>query len=139
MGSMPKKWPAVLGLLILTSCAARHAGRADALLSGNWSAGNGVIVRIGRLPDNRLGAEIVSARGFYSNDLGAGTVVIRDIRPRGAGFTGKFVMPGTAAPVTVRMRLLNRDTLLFGSADRRVKGNRMVWKRILPEGASPLR
>lgn len=119
--------------LFLSCAAQQNTDRlTETLLAGEWVAGNGVVVRVARLADNRIGAEIASARGFFSTDLGAGNVLLRNIRPYSGGFVADFIMPGNADPVAVRTRLLDRDTLLFDTGDKRAKGNAMVWKRIAP-------
>jgi hypothetical protein len=106
-------------------------------LSGDWVNEKGIVVRIHRLADSRFGAEIISAPGFFTNDLGAGNVVLRDIRPYSNGYAADFVMPGEERPVRVQIRFLNYNTLIFQSSDQRIQGHRMIWKRAPRDGAVP--
>ncbi len=115
--------------VFLVSCASPGTRINSGLLSGDWVNEKGLTVRIHRLADNRLGAEIISAPGFFSNDTGAGSVVLRNIRPFSNGYAADFIMPGNERPIQVRIRFLNHDTLLFQGNDKRIKGSRMIWER----------
>ncbi len=115
---------------VLFSCSVGGARREADSLSGDWITDKGIAVRVQRLSDNRLGAEIVSAAGFFTNDLGAGNVVLRNIRPFSNGYQADFIMPDNERPVQLRMRFLNRNTLLLESPDKRTQGNKMIWRRV---------
>ncbi|MHB9030540.1 MAG: hypothetical protein ACYC9O_17380 [Candidatus Latescibacterota bacterium] len=138
---MPR-YPVSLRWLILMaaffiSCATGGIRPGIDSLSGDWVNEKGITVRIHRLADSRLGAEIISAPGFFTNDVGGGSVVLRDIRPYTNGYAADFVMPGNERPVRVQIRFLNYNTLIFQSADKRIQGNRMIWKRAPKDGAAP--
>jgi hypothetical protein len=106
-------------------------------LSGDWVNDKGIVVRIHRLEDTRLGAEIISAPGFFAKDVGAGNVVLRNISPYSDGYAADFIMPGKERPVRVLIRFLDAGTLIFQSSDKRVQGNRMIWKRAPKENTAP--
>lgn len=123
-------WFMLIAVLLVISCASGGAGRqgAESIL-GDWMTDKGILMRVHRLADGQVGAEIVSAPGFFTTDTGAGSVVLRNIRPYSSGYSGDFVMPGNLQPVRVTMRFINPGALLFETRDKRAGGNKMIWKR----------
>ena len=99
---------------------------------GEWINDKSVIVTIHRLPSKELVAEILSAPGFFNNDLGAGKMIVRNIQPfMTSRYVGLFVMPGSEKSVKLLIRLKDMNTLVFSTDDKRAKGNLMVWKRLV--------
>lgn len=121
----------------LFSCAAQHDMRqeSDPLL-GQWKTDRNIIITVHLLAGNGLVAEISSAPGFYSTDLGAGTIIVRNIQLLAKGkYSGLFSMPGNEQPIKVQLSFMNRNTVVVDTGDRRAKGNKMLWRRLANSSA----
>lgn len=118
-------------IAILCSCAAQRDMRRDTdPLLGEWTTDRNIVLTVHRLAGNELVAEMTSAPGFYSTDLGAGSIIVRNIQPLAPGkYSGIFAMPGNEKPVKVQMRFMNRNTVVVDTGDRRAQGNKMLWRR----------
>lgn len=120
-------------VLLFTACAgvANMPSEKDPIM-GEWTNDKGLVVTIHRLPSKELVAEILSAPGFFSNDLGAGKMIIRNIQSfMNSRYIGLFVMPGSEKSVKLLIRFKDMNTLVFSTDDKRAKGNLMVWKRLV--------
>jgi hypothetical protein len=118
-------------IILLMACAGEQNVRAnrDPIL-GEWINDKGVATVIHRLPGNELVAEVISAPGFFGNDIGAGKMIIRNIQSFQTRYSGIFVMPGEEKSVRVQIRFRDMNTLVFSTDDKRAKGNLMVWRRV---------
>lgn len=121
----------VIILSVMTCCSSQRTMRitSDPLL-GYWKTDRDIIVSIHLQQGSELVAEIVSAPGFFSNDIGAGNLIMHNIRQSTVGYSGLFIMPGTEKPVKVEIRFANRNTIVFNTGDKRARGNKMVWHRV---------
>jgi uncharacterized protein (DUF2147 family) len=123
----------ICAILLFTACASvkNQYAETDPIM-GEWTNDKGIAVTIHRLPSKELVAEVVSAPGFFSNDLGAGKMIIRNIQPyMAARYVGSFTMPGSEKSVKLQIRFKDMNTLVFSTTDKRAQGNLMVWKRIV--------
>ena len=108
----------------LFSCASQQgARRATDPILGQWNTNQNILLTLHRLPGSELVAEMTSAPGFYTKDLGAGSIIVRDIRPLSMGkYSGLLVMPGKEPPIKVRLRFSDTNTIVGGH--RRPSGAR---------------
>jgi hypothetical protein len=98
---------------------------------GQWKTHQNIILSVHQLAVDELVAEISSAPGFFSMDIGAGAMIVRDIKRQSPGiYTGLFSMPGNEKPIKVHLSLINRNTIVVDTGDSRAKGNKMLWERI---------
>jgi hypothetical protein len=118
-------------IFLLMACAGEENIRAnrDPIL-GEWINDKGVATVIHRLPGNELVAEVISAPGYFGNDMGAGKMIIRNIQSFQTRYSGIFVMPGEEKSVRVQIRFRDMNTLVFSTDDKRAKGNLMIWHRV---------
>jgi hypothetical protein len=118
-------------LILCASCSERRiVGRYDSIL-GTWRTERGIIMSIRMSSGQGAEAAIKIASGFGGKEVETGKVIISSIKPMfEGGFSGLFEMPGNLKPVPVEISLINPDTMLIISRDKRIKGNRMVWRRI---------
>jgi hypothetical protein len=124
--------PFICAILLFSSCAGvKNPPPTQDPIMGDWTNDKGITVTIHRLPGNELVAEIISSRGFFSNDIGAGKIIIRNIQPFLARYSGIFIMPENEKSIKVQIRFSGKNTLVFSTEDKRAKGNLMVWKRVI--------
>ncbi|MCE5249550.1 hypothetical protein LLG96_04940 [bacterium] len=118
-------------MIIGVSCSEKRiAGRYESII-GTWRTERGIVMSIRMSPAQGAEASIKLAAGYGGSDVEVGKVLISNIRPMyQGGFSGIFEIPGNKKPVEVEISLVSPDTLLIISRDRRVKGNRMIWRRI---------
>ncbi len=124
----------------LFSCAARQNTVSDREpLLGQWETNQGILLTVHRPEGNELIAEMTSAPGFYSTDLGAGSIIVRKIQPMSTGmYSGLFPMPGNEQPIKVQLRFVKRNAVVVETGDRRAKGNMMLWRKVIkPKAAKP--
>ena len=122
----------VMATVLLFSCAAQRDVRqeTDPIL-GQWKTNQNILLTVHRLAGNELVAEMKSAPGFFTSDLGAGSIIVRNIQPLSPGkYSGIFAMPGAEQPLKVQLRFRNRNTITVNTPDRRAQGNQMVWRRM---------
>jgi hypothetical protein len=119
-------------MLLLYSCAAQQNTRREFdPIIGQWKTNQNILLTVHRLTGNELVAEITSAPGFFSADLGAGSMLVRNIQPLSpVMYSGLLTMPGNEKPIAVRLRLMNTRTVVVDTADRRAQGNKMLWKKV---------
>ena len=119
-------------IFLLMACAGEENIRAnqDPIL-GEWTNDKNLIILVHRTQGKELVAEIISAPGFFGDNIGAGKMIIRNIQPYQTRYSGIFVMPGDEKSVKVQIRFSNRNTLVFSTDDKRAKGNLMIWHRLL--------
>ncbi len=102
------------------------------LVLGTWKTEKGIIMSVEKTPEGTARASIKVAPGYGGEDVRIGRVIISSIKPEpSGGYSGSFIMPGELKAVKVEIGVLRRNTMLIVSRDRRVKGNRMVWKRVM--------
>ena len=122
--------PTVVVVLLFAACSQQRFLDPFKYLVGDWKTEKGIIVSVGMASDTEAEATIKLTPGYRGEEIDIGKVLIHAIKPEASGgFSGLFVMPGGRSPVKVEISIISRDTLLIISRDKRVKGNRMVWKR----------
>ena len=119
-------------IFLLMACAGEENIRAnqDPIL-GEWTNDKNLIILVHRTQGKELVAEIISAPGFFGDNIGAGKMIIRNIQPFQTRYSGIFVMPGEEKSIKVQIRFKNMNTLVFSTDDKRAKGNLMVWRRLV--------
>jgi hypothetical protein len=124
-------------VVFLVSCAAQRDVRQDMdPILGEWKTSQNIVLTVHRLEGSELVAEMTSAPGFFSTDLGAGSMIVRNIQPLAPGkYSGLFAMPGDEKPIKVTLRFVNRNAVVVDTGDRRAQGNKMLWQRMLKPAA----
>ena len=123
----------VVGLIVLlvTGCAQKPLYNPYDPVLGTWKTEKGIVMAVEMTPDGSARAVVKLSPGYGGKDVDIGKVIISQIKPApSGGYSGLFGMPGGLKPVSVEISVLRRDTMLILSSDRRVKGNRMIWKRV---------
>ncbi len=121
---------AVVVVLLFPACSQQRFGDPYKYMLGDWRTEKGIIVTIQMASDTEAEAEIKLTPGYGGEEIDIGKVMIHAIKPEASGgFSGLFVMPDGLKPVKVEISIFSGNTLLLISRDKRVKGNRMVWKR----------
>ena len=117
--------------ILLPGCSHQKFMDPFTNLLGNWKTEKGIIVSIQKSSDTEAEAAIKLTPGYRGEDIKSGKIIISAIKPfPGGGFSGSFEMPGGAKTVKLEISLLSRNTILILSRDKRVKGNRMLWRRV---------
>ena len=129
----------VVGLIVFlfAGCARKPLYDPYELVLGTWKTEKGIIMSVEMTPEGAARAAVKLSPGYGGEDVSIGKVIISRIKPeQSGGYSGVFAMPGTLKPVKVEISVLHRDTMLILSSDRRVKGYRMVWRRLreIPDG-----
>ena len=122
----------LVSTIFLMACAGEENIRAnqDPIL-GEWTNDKNLTILVHRTPGKELVAEIISAPGFFEDNIGAGKMIIRNIQPFQTRYSGIFVMPGEEKSIKVQIRFRDMNTLVFSTDDKRAKGNLMVWRRLV--------
>jgi len=122
-------------IAVLAGCSDERMIRIYEPILGAWRTQRGIIMVIETGADHEAHASVKLAPGFLGDDVAEGKVVINRIKYfDDLEYTGFFDMPDTPKPVKVRMLLTGRNTLVIMSHDSRVKGRRMVWRRVIATG-----
>jgi hypothetical protein len=101
------------------------------MLFGTWRTDQGIFVTISQTPDHGLAAIIKAAPGFAVGPMAPGSYVMTDIEAQpDRSFIGDFIVPGDDKPIRLTIIFSEKDRLLLGSGDKRVRGKVMVWTRI---------
>ena len=123
----------VVGLIVFlfAGCASKPPYDPYELVLGTWKTEKGIIMSVEMTPEGTARAAVKLSPGYGGEDVSIGKVIISLIKPeQSGGYSGVFTMPGGLKPVKVEISVLHRDTMLILSGDRRVKGYRMVWRRV---------
>ena len=122
----------LLFLSVLTACMRKPFFDPYDLVLGTWKTEKGIIMSVEKTPEGTARASIKVAPGYGGEDVRIGRVIISSIKPEpSGGYSGLFIMPGELKAVKVEISVLHRNTMLILSRDKRVKGSRMVWKRVM--------
>ena len=120
----------VVLVLLFPACSQQRFGDPYTYLLGDWRTEKGIIVSMQMASDTDVEAAIKLTPGYRGEEIDIGKILIHAIKSEASGgFSGLFAMPGGLKPVKVEISIISRNTLLIISRDKRVKGNRMVWKR----------
>lgn len=118
-------------LFLFAGCASKPLYDPYELVLGTWKTEKGIFMTVEMTPEGAARAAVKLSPGYGGEDVSIGKVIISRIKPeRSGGYSGMFAMPGDLKPVKVEISVLHRDTMLLLSGDRRVKGYRMVWRRV---------
>ena len=122
----------LLFISVLTACMRKPLFDPYDLVLGTWKTEKGIVMSIEMTPEGTARASIKVAPGYGGEDVRIGRVIISSIKPEpSGGYYGLFIMPGELKAVKVEISVLRRNTMIILSRDRRVKGSRMVWKRVM--------
>ncbi|MFC1607339.1 hypothetical protein ACFL47_05150 [Candidatus Latescibacterota bacterium] len=124
----------VLAVLIVIPLSCSHRRHIDLLpgLVGTWKTEKGILIEIHHSMSNEAEAVIKLTPGYRGEEVEIGKVIISHIKPQpSGGFSGSFEMPEGLQPVNVDISIIMRNNLLIISDDKRLRGKKMLWKRIV--------
>ena len=122
---------AVMVVLPLSCSHRRHFAPLSGLID-TWKTERGILIEVHTSSPDEAEAVIKLTPGYRGDDMKIGKVLISHIKPQpSGGFSGSFEMPGELQPITVDISIIMNNTLLIISGDKRLRGKKMLWKRIV--------